>query len=268
MHGGKRKSWQESDSGKRSRSEAAAVPSSPVLVDLSGIRTPLPGVPPGGTAFLTHSARILFRDRWWTVHRYIAAGADGQAYEMCAEAITEGGVGGAGGAGGATGGKGGEGGTTESLCIKIFQPDSRSADGELEFYTDNREILDAHDGLIDIYACGPNLGSRDGSAAEGVPLDDNKNHSFAIMELLPNGDMFNFCGVFPMHEDVVRYLAKQIVGCLVHLHHCGIVHRDLKNENVSLTKVCVVWVVFVCARARVWYVCACACAMSTSLAAH
>ena len=55
------------------------------------------------------------------------------------------------------------------------------------------------------------------------------------MAYAPNGDLLEYINkrgfVF---EDQARKIFKQIVAAICHSHACGIVHRDLKCENILL----------------------------------
>ncbi|OCT93981.1 hypothetical protein XELAEV_18011644mg [Xenopus laevis] len=60
------------------------------------------------------------------------------------------------------------------------------------------------------------------------------SHLFYVMEYLPGGDMFEFitCGELE-EQDVMFYSACVVLG-LEALHQIGIVHRDLKLENLLM----------------------------------
>jgi len=60
---------------------------------------------------------------------------------------------------------------------------------------------------------------------------------YYVLELCPNGDLASHLkrvGRFP--EKVVQFYAAEIVGALEHMHLKGIIHRDVKPDNVLLDK--------------------------------
>uniref|UniRef100_A0A6I8RXT3 Protein kinase domain-containing protein n=2 Tax=Xenopus tropicalis TaxID=8364 RepID=A0A6I8RXT3_XENTR len=62
------------------------------------------------------------------------------------------------------------------------------------------------------------------------------SHLFYVMEYLPGGDMFEFIRSVELEEpDVMFYTACIVLG-LEALHQLGIVHRDLKLENLLLDR--------------------------------
>ncbi|XP_031752056.1 serine/threonine-protein kinase N2-like, partial [Xenopus tropicalis] len=63
-----------------------------------------------------------------------------------------------------------------------------------------------------------------------------ESHLFYVMEYLPGGDMFDFIRSVELEEpDVMFYTACVVLG-LEALHQLGIVHRDLKLENLLLDR--------------------------------
>ncbi|NWS77324.1 TSSK3 kinase, partial [Crotophaga sulcirostris] len=56
-----------------------------------------------------------------------------------------------------------------------------------------------------------------------------------VMELAENGDIFDYVlREGPLPEPRARELFQQLVEALQYCHSCGVVHRDLKCENVLL----------------------------------
>ncbi len=39
-----------------------------------------------------------------------------------------------------------------------------------------------------------------------------------------------------LSEDLVAYILREVIAGLCYLHSCGILHRDVKGQNVLLTK--------------------------------
>ena len=61
--------------------------------------------------------------------------------------------------------------------------------------------------------------------------------SYIVTELAENGDLLdwsNCVGAFP--EPMARYFFKQLIAGVTHCHKSGIVHRDLKLNNMFIDK--------------------------------
>jgi len=67
-------------------------------------------------------------------------------------------------------------------------------------------------------------------------FEDN-NSFYMILEYLKGGDLFDYLERrdFIVSEERARGLALQLAGATYYLHTYGIVHRDLKLENVMMT---------------------------------
>lgn len=64
---------------------------------------------------------------------------------------------------------------------------------------------------------------------------DTKNHKLLIMELCAGGDLLNYVWKWwRLKEDYAKYIFKQIVDGLVHIHQKGVLHRDIKLDNILL----------------------------------
>jgi len=73
----------------------------------------------------------------------------------------------------------------------------------------------------------------------GRPGTDRSNHYFIFMELAGGGELFDQVidrGSNAMPEEVAKGFMRQLLAGVKHCHDRGIAHRDLKLENVLLTK--------------------------------
>lgn len=74
-----------------------------------------------------------------------------------------------------------------------------------------------------------------------IPLQDiiEYDHEYLLLvsEYCGYGNLLEYINRHPsgLDEDVTRYLFTHVAKAVQHLHHNGIVHRDLKAENVLLT---------------------------------
>lgn len=66
-------------------------------------------------------------------------------------------------------------------------------------------------------------------------LQSEANH-YIVMERFPSRDMFDFIGDHPfgVDESVARDMFKQIVETVLHCRKKGIVHGDIKEENILI----------------------------------
>ena len=55
-----------------------------------------------------------------------------------------------------------------------------------------------------------------------------------IMERLQGPDLYDYinCQESAMDEDVANHLFKQVLSTVIECHELGIVHRDIKDENI------------------------------------
>jgi len=57
-----------------------------------------------------------------------------------------------------------------------------------------------------------------------------------VQEFVPGGDLYSLLkGIRRLPERHAALMVAQIVQALSHLHRLGILHRDLKSENVLIT---------------------------------
>lgn len=65
---------------------------------------------------------------------------------------------------------------------------------------------------------------------------EDDNYIYLILEYCENGDLKHFLNKRPMKEKNVRRFMKQIVSGLQYLNNKNVYHRDLKPQNILLTK--------------------------------
>lgn len=70
-----------------------------------------------------------------------------------------------------------------------------------------------------------------------IDLFENSDHYYIVIEYMAGKDLFDYIQKrsFILSEDRVRQLGIQIVNAVRYLHDFGIVHRDLKLENVMMS---------------------------------
>lgn len=59
---------------------------------------------------------------------------------------------------------------------------------------------------------------------------------YFLTEKVQGKELWSYCKVFGLREIEARFYLKQIIGTISVIHDMGIVHRDLKTENVMVTE--------------------------------
>lgn len=57
---------------------------------------------------------------------------------------------------------------------------------------------------------------------------------FIVIELAPNGTLFDFVREKPLTEEVARYYFVQLIKGLEAMHKAGYCHKDIKLDNILL----------------------------------
>lgn len=79
----------------------------------------------------------------------------------------------------------------------------------------------------------PNVINRLGHGT-AIDLDGTTFH-YIVLEYLPGGDLFALTRTRPLSiQKALRYL-EQVCSGLAHAHKCGVIHRDIKPQNLLLT---------------------------------
>jgi hypothetical protein len=63
---------------------------------------------------------------------------------------------------------------------------------------------------------------------------ESEDNVFFVMELCGGGSLYEYMGNKPLSEDTARYYFSQIIEGVSYSHAMGVVHRDLKLDNLLL----------------------------------
>jgi serine/threonine protein kinase len=80
----------------------------------------------------------------------------------------------------------------------------------------------------------PNIISRLGHGT-AIDLTDRTFH-YLVLEYLPGGDLAARCINHPFTLERALFHLEQVCAGLQHAHECGVIHRDIKPQNLLLTE--------------------------------
>lgn len=80
----------------------------------------------------------------------------------------------------------------------------------------------------------PNIISRLGHGT-AIDLNGTAFH-YLVLEYLGGGDLAKVCRSEPLRLDRALTYLKQICAGLAHAHDCGVIHRDIKPQNLLMTE--------------------------------
>lgn len=70
----------------------------------------------------------------------------------------------------------------------------------------------------------------------GTALDmTGQPFHYLVLEYLPGGDLYTLCRATPFRLNNALYYLEQVCAGLAHAHACGVIHRDIKPQNILLT---------------------------------
>jgi serine/threonine protein kinase len=79
----------------------------------------------------------------------------------------------------------------------------------------------------------PNVINRLGHGT-AIDLEGSTFH-YIVLEYLPGGDMFALTRTRPLSIQRALFYLEQVCSGLAHAHKCGVIHRDIKPQNLLLT---------------------------------
>ena len=79
----------------------------------------------------------------------------------------------------------------------------------------------------------PNVINRLGHGT-AIDLTGTTFH-YIVLEYLPGGDMFALTRTRPLSIQRALFYLEQVCSGLAHAHKCGVIHRDIKPQNLLLT---------------------------------
>src|SRR3982751_2359718 len=79
----------------------------------------------------------------------------------------------------------------------------------------------------------PNIINRLGHGT-AIDLAGTTFH-YLVLEYMPGGDLATLCRIKPLSLKETLFYLEQVCAGLAHAHECGVIHRDIKPQNLLLT---------------------------------
>src|ERR671919_1753195 len=79
----------------------------------------------------------------------------------------------------------------------------------------------------------PNVINRLGHGT-AIDLSGTTFH-YIVLEYLPGGSLFDLTRMRPLPIQMTLHYLEQVCSGLAHAHKCGVIHRDIKPQNLLLT---------------------------------
>jgi serine/threonine protein kinase len=108
------------------------------------------------------------------------------------------------------------------VAIKVIRPDRVSAEYLARFQTEAEAVARLNDpNIVQIYE----VGEYDEGGAK-IP--------YLALEFVPGGTLEFRAGKYPLHPDEASRVVRVLARAVAHAHARGVVHRDLKPDNVLI----------------------------------
>jgi len=109
--------------------------------------------------------------------------------------------------------------TKEGVAIKILDK-SNLSESKINMINDEISIMKV--------CCHPNLSIL-------INEHEDLNYIYLVMEYIPGEDLFTYLDQkIILSEDYIKYIMKEVGEYVKYIHNYGIVHRDLKLDNIHI----------------------------------
>lgn len=126
--------------------------------------------------------------------------------------------------------------TEQRVALKILNPDVKSGSQNAETFFDNElnslKRLN-HDNIVKLVSNGE---CQKGAASGEGQIGDLR---FVAMEYIDGVELIEFLMCKgELRESIARHIFKKLASGLKHIHDNGLVHRDIKSDNVMISDFC------------------------------